>query len=70
MDHSNTLDKRYFLSDEQVETRMSICRLCEHRIEVTNMCGKCFCFLPWKLRMAPASCPEGKWMHVTVATTS
>ena len=61
MDLSN-----YFLNEEQQNLRLSICNSCENKIELTNTCGKCMCYLPWKVRMAPASCPENKWAHVTI----
>ncbi len=57
---------KYFLSDEQTENRLSICRACDKFVEVTNMCSKCLCFLPAKTRMAPATCPEHKWLNVVV----
>ena len=54
----------YLLPKEKCEERMAICRTCEHFIESTVMCNKCFCYLPWKVNLAPACCPEHKWLNV------
>lgn len=57
---------KYFLSEEKQQERLIICNSCEHKIELTNTCGKCMCYLPWKVNLAPASCPIDKWTHVTI----
>lgn len=28
------------------------------------------CIMPMKVKLAPASCPEDKWLHVTIETQS
>ena len=60
------LMSKFFLSEEQQQVRREICDACEHRIKITNICGKCGCFLPAKIPLAPAACPEHKWLHETV----
>ena len=49
------------LNEERQQRRLAICEACEHKIQITNMCGKCGCFLPWKTKLAVANCPELKW---------
>lgn len=63
------LNKKYFISEEQQEERMKYCRKCDYFIASTTMCGKCFCYLPWKIQLAPASCPEKKWLNITINET-
>lgn len=58
------LMSKYILSEEKSQERMSICNACEHKIEITNMCGKCGCYLPWKVNLAPAMCPVLKWTSI------
>lgn len=41
--------------------RLDICYQCEHRIQSTNQCSKCGCFLAAKTWLAGASCPLEKW---------
>lgn len=57
---------KYKLSEEQQKERLNICNTCEYKIEITNMCGKCLCYLPWKVELAPASCPEQKWTNIVI----
>jgi len=51
----------FFLSEERQQVRREICDNCEHKIKITNICGKCGCFLPAKITLAPANCPMGLW---------
>ena len=50
--------------DEQVATRISLCRSCEHLVPKINVCKKCGCFMPAKVRLKWASCPIGKWSAI------
>jgi hypothetical protein len=44
-----------------METRIEICRKCEHFIKATQQCGDCWCFMPAKVLMPSAECPKQKW---------
>lgn len=61
---------KYFLPIEKSEARLDICRSCSRFIEITHMCSKCMCCMPMKVKLAPASCPEDKWLHETIETQS
>jgi ribosomal protein L32 len=54
---------KYFLNEVNIEKRMDICRSCEEYKASSQICGKCKCYLPWKVKMAQASCPIGKWKN-------
>jgi len=56
----------FFLSEERQQVRKDICESCEHKIKITNICGRCGCFLPAKITLAPANCPIGLWPIETV----
>jgi len=60
------LMSKFFLSEERQQVRRKICDNCEHRIKITNICGRCGCFLPAKITLAPANCPMGLWPAETV----
>jgi len=60
------LMSKFFLSEERQQVRRDICDTCEHKIKITNICGKCGCFLPAKITLAPAGCPIGLWPVETV----
>lgn len=58
-----------FVSQEELEKRLDICALCEHRVE--NRCSICGCYLidsptgqGGKAEWADQSCPLGKWLSV------
>lgn len=52
----------YFVSDEDVEERMTQCRACEHYDEPENGCKKCGCHLFYKTKDPFAECPIQKWV--------
>jgi hypothetical protein len=56
----------FFLSEERQQVRKDICESCEHKIKITNICGRCGCFIPAKITLAPANCPIGLWPIETV----
>lgn len=60
--------EKYFLSLEKSQIRMSICQQCDNFNSSTQMCTKCWCFMPMKVKLAPACCPEHKWLHETLHT--
>lgn len=45
---------------------MNICLQCANYNSSTKICGKCWCFMPMKVKLAPACCPEHKWLHHTI----
>jgi hypothetical protein len=47
--------------EEIVETRLEICRACEHFKPRVQQCGKCGCFMTLKTTLKKARCPVGKW---------
>lgn len=57
---------KYFLPTEQSEARLDICKKCPNFIALTQMCDRCMCVMPMKVKLAPASCPDNKWSHVTL----
>jgi hypothetical protein len=42
-----------------IETRMNICKSCEHFWN--NICKQCGCFMPAKTSIKTAKCPQKKW---------
>lgn len=60
--------EKYLLPEEKSSARMEICKKCDNFIKMTHMCGKCMCFMPMKVKLAPASCPDNKWLHETINT--
>lgn len=63
------------VTEKQLEERLDICALCEHRAE--NRCSICGCYLidsptgqGGKAEWADQSCPLGKWLPVPVEETA
>ncbi len=50
----------YMTSDES-EKRIEICRSCEHLIPSIMQCKKCGCLMKFKTRIKTARCPVDKW---------
>lgn len=50
-----------YISKEESEKRLNICKGCEFLFTPTNQCKKCGCFMNIKTKMFHASCPIGKW---------
>jgi len=50
-----------YVDEETYDNRYSICQNCEHFINLTKQCSKCFCFMNVKCAMDHAFCPEKKW---------
>ena len=44
---------------ETVDRRREICNNCEHN--KLNVCHKCGCFIPAKIRIKHIDCPANKW---------
>ena len=61
---TNQMTDQIIVSEHIRHDRLSICNLCEHRIESVNVCSKCGCFLPAKTKLAMSKCPIGKWHSI------
>jgi hypothetical protein len=46
---------------EQAQARYDICKGCPLFTPVTARCSVCGCFMKFKVKLADAECPEGKW---------
>ena len=46
-------------TEEQANSRLQICRGCEHY--VSERCTQCGCYMSVKTYIRAASCPVGKW---------
>jgi hypothetical protein len=57
------------VSEEQQESRMSICRSCEHFDANRTVCKQCGCFLQLKTQFANMRCPIGKWHELQNSNT-
>jgi len=47
---------KVFVSDEERERRMALCRTCPYFQEMTSQCGICGCFLEAKTRLIGFHC--------------
>lgn len=50
-----------YVSKENAEARLSICKTCPELIQLTSTCKKCGCFMTAKVKLSKASCPLEKW---------
>ncbi len=55
------LNKDNFISLEDSNARLSICKECPELIKLTTQCKKCGCFMAAKTKLENARCPLGKW---------
>lgn len=46
---------------EVAEARQKICNACPKRIDITNQCKECGCFLAAKTKIKQEECPLLKW---------
>lgn len=49
-----------YVSESVSARRFSICEKCPN-LMITKQCSKCMCFMPVKVKLFYASCPEGLW---------
>lgn len=49
------------VTEKTSEIRMSHCRVCEHYFSMTKMCMLCSCFMPLKVHLKEAKCPDKRW---------
>ena len=50
-----------YVDDQEKERRESICATCEFAMQDGKRCGKCGCFLKWKVKMKAWHCPIDRW---------
>jgi hypothetical protein len=50
-----------YVSKEESETRMTICRACPRFISLTTQCKECGCIMKAKSTIKYAECPLKKW---------
>lgn len=50
----------YVTSDDH-QRRLEICRSCEHLRKPLNQCEKCGCLMDLKTKLLGAQCPIQKW---------
>jgi len=43
------------------QERLNICKQCDQYFQMTNMCMKCACVVPLKVKFIAALCPLHKW---------
>lgn len=48
-------------TEEEANTRYSICLECPELIKLTKQCRKCSCFMKAKTKLQAAHCPLQKW---------
>ena len=53
--------KTEYVSKEEGDRRLAICKECPFLIKATSQCKKCGCFMQAKTRVKHAECPVGKW---------
>ena len=50
----------------EITNRINLCAKCENLVQTLNICKKCGCFMPAKVRLSGARCPIGKWEPIGV----
>ena len=53
--------RKIFISTQERDMRLTICRLCEFQTTNGSRCTKCGCFIKPKVRLIEEKCPESKW---------
>lgn len=51
---------KFFVKSHIAEERLAICRGCDQLSE-HNLCKKCGCYMPIKVKMGWVDCPLKKW---------
>lgn len=59
--HLNENEEGFFVSDEVLKKRITICQSCEHYDIEQHRCKKCGCGLRMKAKISLESCPIGAW---------
>lgn len=56
-----------FFNKEEQDRRISICESCPNFSgEETHTCSVCNCNINWKVMLMQNSCPEGKWIGISI----
>jgi hypothetical protein len=50
-----------YVSDEEAESKLSICKECPRFISLTTQCKECGCIMKAKTKIKYAECPLKKW---------
>lgn len=50
-----------FVTKQEYNKRLNICKSCDDFNHTTNQCKKCMCFMIFKCGLSTAECPIGKW---------
>lgn len=56
-----------FVTDQIRDQRAEICKPCE-KLTFINTCSICNCYMPAKVKLPAASCPDNKWFAVVEDT--
>jgi len=58
----NVIQKIMKQANEDIQKqRLETCMACEHLYKKMNICKKCGCFVPSKVKKASSFCPIEKW---------
>jgi hypothetical protein len=55
------LDATRYISKDDRNTRLGICKGCDRLFKPTGTCKQCGCFMGLKTWIDRATCPLGKW---------
>lgn len=50
-----------YVTKEEAEARLEICRACPRFVKNTQQCKECGCFMNLKTKLKLAECPLHKW---------
>ena len=50
--------------DTVAEERLRVCEECYFFVPDSRQCGRCTCFVDFKVKLAVEECPEGVWRSV------
>tara|TARA_R100000742_G_C4272678_1_gene91965 strand:+ start:1281 stop:1604 length:324 start_codon:yes stop_codon:yes gene_type:complete len=59
--HTMQNEEAFFVSDEVLKKRITICQSCEHYDFEQHRCKECGCPLGMKAKISLESCPIGAW---------
>jgi rRNA maturation protein Nop10 len=56
-----------FVNDQVKSARSDVCKSCDN-LTFINTCSICNCYMPAKVKLPSAFCPELKWQAVSLDT--
>jgi len=64
---TDLLNRHLRVDDAIAEERLNICKACPN-YQVTKTCSICHCFMPGKVKLSNASCPDSppRWTKVEI----